>query len=239
MKIVLAALTATTMLAGTAYAADLDPIVQPEVYNTFIAVRAGYGPSIIDNEFESANGPGEAKNEYLLGVSAEAGMFLTERFRISAEFNYSLVERESLDFAAGFSLPVEGQTNVIQGFLKAGYEVKVSDLGLTAPIFSRSSIAGFAGIGFGHLRSNAVVDFSQLAGGAPITGSQQGSDTVLAGQVGLGTVTRINDRVDFVSETAFVFGQDAEIATTSVIGNSVSVVETRAITSRFGLRFKF
>ena len=238
MKTILAALVASTTLSGAAFAADIDAVEAPALYNYFVAVRAGYGPALIDNDFESGFGPGQAENDYLLGVSAEAGVFLTERFRLSAEINYSKVERDALEFDAGFALPVEGQTNVIQGFLKAGYEVKVSDLGLTSPIFSRSSIAGFAGIGFGHLRSNALVDFANA--GVPVIGSQQGSDTVLAGQVGLGTVTRINDRVDFVSETAFVFGGDAEIETNApLIGRTVSTVETRAITSRFGLRFKF
>ena len=236
MKLILAAAAASTILAGTAtvHAADLDPVVDADVYRYFVAVRAGYGPSIIDNGFRTNTGAtGEVQNKYLLGVSGEAGLFLTERFRVSFEMNYSKVEQEFQVFDTGAVIPVDGQTNVFQGFLKAGYEVPVADLGLTSRIFSRSSIAGFAGIGFTQLSSNAVANFG------PFTGSQQADDIVLAGQVGLGTVTRINDRLDFVSETAFVFGGDATLSTVTPLGVSTSDVETKAITSRFGLRFKF
>ena len=245
MKTILAAIAASTILATGAQAADpvLDPVAAPDVYRYFVAVKGGYGPSLIDNEFSGATSFGEFDDDYIVGGSLEAGLFLTERLRLSFEVNYAKIEHDTqvvnfrgaaAPLSGGFNL--EGQTNIFQGFLKAAYEMPLADLGFSAPIFERSSVVALGGIGFTHLDTNGVLALPAAVGG---TGFQQEEDIVFSAKVGLGTVYRLTDRIDFVSETSFIFGQDATLTTVNAGGASVSEVETRAIVSQLGIRFKF
>ena len=230
MKTLLSAFAATTVIAGfatIAHAADLNPVEAPEVYRKFVTVKGGYGPSVIDNEFQGANvGPGEFRDDYIIGAAVEAGAFLTENIRISLQANIGRIEHEQIVNPNG-PFVLEGDTRTFQGFAKLGYETRLADLGLTAPLFSRSSVFAVAGIGFTYLDTEALIP-----GNATITGS----DTVLSGVVGFGSVYRLTDSIDFVSELNYTFGQDVDLKVQTVLPIEV---ETRALTSQIGLRFRF
>ena len=243
MKILLAVLAAGTVLSAPAFAADLDPVASPDVYRYFVAVKGGYGPSLIDNDYSGAGSSGKFDDDHIVGGSLEAGVFLSERMRLSFEVNYGKLEHDTqvVNFrgaAAPLSgrFALEGQTNIFQGFVKAAYEMPLSDLGFSAPIFERSSIVALGGIGFTHLDTNGVLNLPAAVGGP---GFQQEEDIVLSGKVGLGSVYRLTDRIDLVSETSFIFGQDATLTTVNLAGTSTSEVETQAIVSQLGIRFKF
>ena len=254
MKHLLAAAFATTILAGPALAADLDPIDIPENFSAFVSIKAGYGPSLIDNDFESADGTGTSgffDDDYIFGGSIEAGYFITERFRLSAELNYGRIEHDR-QIINGTAFDLEGGTNLTQGFIKAAYEMPLADLGLTAPIFERSAIVALGGLGFTHINSGGrlrnVGFAAPVPGGAIfLDGRQEEEDTVFSAKVGLGSTYRLTDRIDIVSETSFIFGSDAELTSEFAIpaalgGGSVtstSDVETRAIVSQIGIRFRF
>lgn len=261
MKHLLAVALATTILSGQAFAADaivddpvLDPVDIPANYSAFVSIKAGYGPSLINNDFESvaANGPsGEFDDDYIVGGSVEAGYFLTERFRLSAEVNYGRIEHEFQEID-GRRFALDGGTNLTQVFAKAAYELPLADIGLTAPIFSRSSLVALGGVGFTHINSGGRLrgDGALLnpgLAGLPVVGAQEEEDTVFSAKVGLGSAYRLTDRIDLVSETSFIFGTDAELssefALPAALGGgtvkSISDVETNAIVSQIGIRFRF
>lgn len=251
MKHLAAAALATTILSGPALAADLEPLDIPPNYSAFVSIKAGYGPSLIDNDFEGDESSGSFDDDYIVGGSVEAGYFLTERFRLSAEVNYGRIEHDR-QIINGTAFQLDGGTNLTQVFAKAAYEVPLADLGLTAPIFERSAIVALGGIGFTHinsggrLRADAGI-LNPLAAGIPITGVQEEEDTVFSAKVGLGSTYRLTDRIDIVSETSFIFGSDAkltsEFAVPAALGGGTAVstsrVETRAVVSQVGIRFRF
>ena len=252
MKTFLAAALATSMLSGAAHAADLVPVDIPENYSTFVAVKGGYGPSIIDNEFESTQGTGtngEFDDDYIFGGSLEAGVFLTDRVRLSVEANYGRIEHDR-QVINGRAFRLDGGTNLFQGFVKAAYELPLADIGFTAPLFERSSLVALGGVGFTHINSGGRLrNFPGAAidprlGGTLLTGVQEEEDTVFSAKVGLGTVYRLTDRIDLVSETSYIFGSDAELTSRFTLPNGVvavsrSDVETQAVISQFGIRFRF
>lgn len=261
MKQLVLGLFAAASFGALAQAADLDPIA-PEIaaqnYQYFVTAKIGAGPSLIDNEFvtttPTAAGPsvstGEFDDEWIAGVGVEAGAFLSDNIRVSAQFNIGRIEhdREVLSSGATFAgltaaglspaLPLNGHTKVYQGFAKVAYEVPLADLGLTAPIFERSSVFAVGGVGFTHLRSKASLDLRIVNG---LVGDVDAEDTVLSGLVGFGTAYAITDNLDLVSETNFVFGGDADLGFTLLNGavRARTVAETQALTSQVGLRFKF
>ena len=250
MRIALAAAVAAAAFtaAPTASAADLDPIETPELYRYFVALKGGYGPSLIDNDFESADGTGtdgRFEDDYIFGGSLEAGVFLSERFRLSAEVNYGRIEHDR-QIINGRAFRLDGGTNLTQVFAKAAYEVPLADVGLTAPLFERTSIVALGGLGFTHINSGGTVRNVPLPTRNPARpfivrdGIQNEEDTVFSAKVGLGTVYRLTENIDIVSETSFIFGSDAEL--TSNFGGglvSTSDVETQAVVSQLGIRFKF
>ena len=252
MKNLLAAFAATTMLgatglATTASAADLDPVAAPDVYRYFVAIKGGYGPSLLDNEFESADGTGtsgEFDDDYIVGGSIEAGAFVTEHLRFSLELNYGRIEHDR-QVINGTAFRLDGGTNLTQLFVKGAYEMPLADLGLTAPIFERSSLVALGGIGFTHINSGGTVRGVPFATGNPaapvvfLDGRQEEEDTVFSAKLGLGSVYRLTERIDFVSETSFIFGTEAELSSDFGVGVSTSNVDTNAIVSQIGLRFKF
>ena len=262
MRTVLATLLlATTALAATqASAADVivdvpaAPVVEIDpVLPFFFTIKAGAGPSLIDNEFVTttpalAGGTvttGEFDDDYIVGVGVEAGAFLTDNFRLSAQFNAGRIEHEfevvdtttsTNPFAQpGAAVPLVGHTKVYQGFLKGAYEVSFADLGVTSGFFSRSGVFATAGIGFTHLRSKAdlfVTPFTVF--------DADEEDTVVSGVVGIGSTFSFSERLDLISEVNYTFGQDAELGfTIPGAGTAITEAETNAITAQTGLRFRF
>ena len=251
MKTLLAAFAATTVLAtafvGSASAADrvLDPVAAPDVYRYFVAIKGGYGPSPRDNDFESADGTGTSgrfEDDYIVGGSIEAGAFVTERLRFSVELNYGRIEHDR-QIINGGAFRLDGGTNLTQVFVKGAYEMPLADLGLNAPIFERSSLVALGGIGFTHINSGGTVRGVPFSPGGTtpffLDGRQEEEDTVFSAKLGLGSVYRLTDRVDFVSETSFIFGSEAELSSDFGLATSTSNVDTNAIVSQIGLRFKF
>lgn len=240
MKHLVAAALATTILCGPAFAADL-PLDLPPNYSTFLTVKAGYGPSIIDNDFVTTSPlgstPGSFDDDFIAGVGVEAGMFVTDNIRISAQFNAGRIEHEFERTPLG-TFRLDGHTKVYQGFAKIAYETQLEDIGFTAPIFSRSSVFATAGVGFTHLRSKADLFANPLAPAVPFDADVE--DTVLSGVIGLGSAYRLTDRIDLISEVNYTFGGDADLGFNIAPGvDAVTVSETQAITSQIGLRFRF
>ena len=245
MKHFAAAALATTVLAGplpgSAVAADLDPVDLPPNYSTFVTVKGGYGASIIDNDFvtrsPAGRTPGSFDDDFIVGAGVEAGLFLTDNIRISAQFNAGRIEHEFERTPVGV-FRLDGHTKVYQGFAKVAYETRLEDIGLTAPIFSRSSVFATAGIGFTHLRSKADLFANPFAPGVPFDADEE--DTVLSGVVGIGSVYRLTDRIDLVSELNYTFGGDADLGFNIAPGvDAVTETETQALTSQIGIRFRF
>ena len=246
--------------ASPALAADLPPVDvvdSVEAYQFFVAGKIGAGPSLIDNDFrtvtagdQAAASEGRFEDDWIAGIGVEAGMFLTDNIRISAQFNAGRIEHDQEVLTGGPTFDgltvvgaspafgLDGHTKVYQGFAKIGYETRLVDLGFTSPIFERSSIFATAGVGFTHLRSKASLDLTSIGAGL---GNVNRRDTVLSGQVGFGGAYALTDRIDFVTETNFTFGGDADLGFTLAGGavEAVTVAETAAITSQLGLRFKF
>lgn len=256
----------TTLLAGTlsilgataAQAADvivdvpapveveIDPVLP-----FFFTIKAGAGPSLIDNEFVTTTPlgtvtTGEFDDDWIAGVGVEAGVFLTDNLRLSAQFNGGRIEHEfevvatttSPLSAPGARIPLVGHTKVYQGFAKVGYEVGFDDLGVTSPFLARSGVFATAGVGFTHLRSKAdLFATNPFAPGLPFDADEE--DTVLSGVVGVGSTFALSDRLDLISEVNYTFGGDAELGFTTPVGTAVTVTETQAITAQTGLRFRF
>ena len=229
--------------------------VAPEpVLPFFLTLKAGYGPSLIDNEFTTTTPlgtvtDGEFDDDWIAGVGVEAGVFVTDNLRLSAQFNAGRIEHEFEVVSAstnpfvgpGDRFPLEGHTKVYQGFAKAAYEVSFADLGVTAPFFARSGVFATAGVGFTHLRSKADLFANVFNPAVPFDADEE--DTVLSGVVGLGSTFAINDRIDLISEVNYTFGGDAELGFTLPAtlggGTAVTEAETNALTAQTGLRFRF
>ena len=266
--------TAMIVAPGTlAYAADViapepvieDPIVE-NVRRAFISAKFGYGPAFADNDIEAdisaIGGPGGSvsgfvENDYLVGGSIEAGVFLTDNFRLSVEGTYGYVENEEQVVEAA-SLPaigaafgsatqagaeqaligsdmIDGQTFTTQGFIKAAYEVPVArDF-----LFLRElRVFGTAGVGFVHFNNNLVLE--EANNPAFLGARAEGQDTVLAGKVGFGTVSRLTDRISLTSEFNYLFGEDAELELVTTNDDVVPFsLETEAILFQTGIRIAF
>ena len=261
----------STALGSTALAADVivpepvieDPIVE-NVRRAFISAKFGYGPAFADNDIEADlsgvvagltgvanNGTtvsGQVENDYLIGGSIEAGYFLTDNFRLSVEGTYGYVENELQvieDANNPLGLPgligddeLDGQTFTAQGFLKAAYEVPVAENFL---FLRELRVFGTAGVGFVHFNNNLVLEEANNA--VFQDARAEGQDTVLAGKVGFGTVSKLTDRIAFTNEFNYLFGEDAdlELVTTPATGSQVVpfTLETEAILFQSGIRISF
>ena len=250
----IAALFAATMLAGTAHAADVivDPVPESVAVDLppslFLTVKVGYGPSLIDNSFEGpfAGGSfeGEFNDDYLAGIAGEVGAFVNRNVRFSLQGTIGRIEHDQQDVTGVPAVPgnffvtgpvdFDGHTKIYQGFVKAAYETRLSDIGLTASFFERSSIFGVGGVGLTHLRSEATV------GSGALTGARSNdNDTVVSGLVGVGSVYDFTDNLSLISEANFIFGGDAELDLRLGQNSIPFEIETQAITFQTGLRFRF
>ena len=260
----LAALLGTAM-GGSALAADVivpepvieDPIVE-NVRRAFIGVKFGYGPAFADNDIEvdlgatdfgpGATASGYVDNDYLIGGSIEAGVFLTDNFRVSLEGTYGYVENDTqvVDaavvpaFPAGAGLligedTVDGQTFTAQGFAKVAYEVPVAENFLFLREFR---VFGTAGVGFVHFNNNLTL--TEANNPVFLNARAEGQDTVLAGKVGFGTVSKLTDRIALTSEFNYLFGEDAELELVTTGGAVVPFeLETEALLFQTGIRIAF
>ena len=250
-----AAIVAVPSLASAADVIEpevvADPVVEAAFSPFFVDIKGGFG-TILPKPDVTVSGAffgspalnARFEDDWAATGSVEAGAFLTERFRLSGQFVYTYVEQDRLDFDAAAaavlgqrSAPLNGSTDLYQGFAKAAYEVSLADIGFTAPLFARSSVFGTGGIGFSHFRP----DFTTTLG-AVGTARGNDSDTVLSGLVGFGSIYAFNDRVQLVSETNFIFGEDANLSVNDTLGAGINVpynVESNHLTSHIGLRFRF
>ena len=268
----LAALLGTAM-GGSALAADVivpepvieDPIVE-NVRRAFIGVKFGYGPAFADNDIEvdlgatdfgpGATASGYVDNDYLIGGSIEAGVFLTDNFRVSLEGTYGYVENDEqvieavsfpaigAAFGAGAQAAVEadaiggdeldGQTFTAQGFLKAAYEVPVAENFLFLRDFR---VFATAGVGFVHFNNNLVISDPE----SDFFGARaEGNDVALAGKVGFGTVSSLTETIALTTEFNYLFGEDAELELVAPDGTVAPfTLETEAIIFQSGIRISF
>ncbi len=255
----IAALLLLVPLTGVVSAADLidsDPVPMdiPEAAQDqhffYFDIAASAGIVIPQNGFEAGaplNAGGRFQDEIGYGGSLEAGAFLTTNIRVSAELVYGRIvhDQEKIDRLNGvrinaFKLDLDGDTRLFQGFLKAAYETRLSDLGAEARWLQPMSVYGIAGAGFSYIENDAIL---RNAFGAGFDGVADASDAVLAGKIGAGIIYDITDRISLVSEYNFVFGQNADVTLTSqapLPAISVPIeIETNAHTVFTGLRVKF
>ena len=259
-----AAILSSTAMLASAQAADVivpepvieDPIVE-NVRRAFLSVKFGYGPAIADNDIDAdisaLAGPGArvsgfVENDYLVGASVEAGVFLTDNFRVSLEGTYGYVENDTqvVDaavvpaFPAGAGLligedTVDGQTFTAQGFAKVAYEVPVAENFLFLREFR---VFGTAGVGFVHFNNNLTL--TEANNPVFLNARAEGQDTVLAGKVGFGTVSKLTDRIALTSEFNYLFGEDAELELVTTGGAVVPFeLETEALLFQTGIRIAF
>lgn len=258
-KLALAALTLATAMTGNTLAADLVepdpiPVEAPVVSNDdklfYFDVAGSFGLVIPQNGFEAGaplNAEGRFQDEIGYGGSLEAGAFLTSNIRLSAELVYGKIEhdKEKIERLNGVrinsvKLDLDGETRLFQGFLKAAYETRLSDLGAESLWLQPMSVYGIAGIGFSHIENDAIL---RNGFGPGFDGVANASDTVLAGKIGAGFVYDITNRVSLVSEYNFVFGQKADVTLQSQAPlppiTAPIEIETNAHTLFTGLRIKF
>ena len=242
-----------------------DPIVE-NVRRAFLSLKFGYGPAFADNDIDAdisaIGGPdasvsGFVENDYLIGASIEVGAFVTDNLRFSVEGTYGYVENETqvvdaaslpaigAAFGAGAQAAaeadllgedsVDGQTFTAQGFVKAAYEVPVAENFL---FLRELRVFGTAGVGFVHFNNNLVLEEANN----PVfqDARAEGQDTVLAGKIGFGTVSKLTDRIALTSEFNYLFGEDAELELETAGGQIVPFeLETEAILFQSGIRISF
>lgn len=218
MKRFLAAIAATTFLAGPAMAADLDPIESPALYRYYVQGDFLYGFGTIDRDADLGPVEVELEPDFELGGKIEAGVFLTDRIRVSGDLRLFNTDFDSVTVPGLGTTALDLDADTFQGFVNVAYEVALSDVGFTAPFFDRTSVFGIAGIGFSH------TDFDLAVPG-------ETDDTVLVGKVGLGSSYRFTENLSLVSETSFIFGEDLDIQGISI--------DAEQINSTIGLRFRF
>jgi len=259
-KLALATFTlAAATLIGNAFAADLVepdpiPVEAPTASHSghifYFDIKGSYGPTIPENGFDAGaplNAGGRFQDEIGYGGSLEAGAFLNSNIRLSAELVYGKIEhdKEKIQRLNGapinsVKLDLDGETRILQGFLKAAYETRLSDLGAQSVWLQPMSVYALAGIGFSHIENDAIL---RNAFGPGFDGVANAEDTVLAGKVGAGIVYDLTERVSLVSEYNFVFGQNADVTLRSqapLPPITVPIeIETNAHTLFTGIRIKF
>lgn len=220
--------------------------------NRTVTVNVGGVPTAVQVTGDLPALGGELDNDYAVGGVLEAGRFLTPNLRVAAEFGYGYVATDALVVTdpAAAAVPItvngnagttdlrgrtvlDGGANVLAGFAKGAYEVPVFE---NVGFVQRFSLYGHAGVGFVNVRPD--IDFlnSQFRGSRV-----DGSDTVLAGKVGIGTVTKLTDRIELNSEYGYTFGDDTEFAITNTpSGRDIPIsLDTKAHSFSTGLRFRF
>ncbi|MGI9355057.1 MAG: outer membrane protein [Rhizobiaceae bacterium] len=246
-------------LPGAALAADpieSDPVTMdiPEAAHDehffYFDVAGSIGIVIPQNSFEAAaplNAGGRFQDKIGYGGSLEAGAFVTTNIRLSAEFVYGRImhDQEKIDRLGGVpinsvKLDLNGETRLFQGFVKAAYETRLSDLGVESLWLQPMSVYALAGIGFSHIENDAIL---RNAFGPGFDGIADAQDTVLAGKIGAGIVYDITDSLSLVSEYNFVLGQKGDVTLRSQAPQPPITVpieiETNAHTLFTGIRVKF
>ena len=250
MKRLLSALAtaAAIGLSTPALAAD-DLDVLPPNYTTFVSVSFLYGFGALDRDYEASQTierltfdrlsgtfvpnretrrvGGSFGIDRTIGAKIEAGAFVAERVRVSADLRFTRTNIESfarrdLDRSISTDIDVEG----IQGFVNLAYEFPLSDITML-PLLQRTKVFGIAGIG---------------AADATFKTRGEDSDTVVVGKVGVGSVFDITDNVALISETNFIFGRDFEFEFEGSFFPEVASttdLENREIVYTIGLRFSF